>query len=509
MAGQIVETKITDFTGGITNDPRDTRAGVCRMCTNFDIMTDSRRMLPYFSSVSGDSAASTSQKQNFCVGLWTASNPDVWRLFSLGRQSAQDRAEVLMKDLAANGNDDLADDTWLTPTANQSASGAARYELFHYYHKTGKIYGARANQYIWEFTPDGSTAWADSKYDATSITNLTQAITHSADDIMYFGVDNKIIKNDNGTFSVGLTLSTKHYVTSVEERGQYLAISVAHVSGTGQSRVFLWDRNSSLTTIAANIDWGEGVVKVIGEVQGELVGISVCTDATRLTKRIIFKRYAGAGLAVKIGELTCSTATLFLAKQKKDDRLYFMLSATINGAVREGVWSVGFVNGRFSLAHESTPDNDTALGNGVLKNFFFVGDFLFTSYTTNASAYALSKTNTSQNYSATSIWESTIFNAGDVSLKKDLIGISVGAEPLPSGGQIVVKYKTNAETSYTTILTEATDDSLSDSAVNIESSGATLPKDYKEICFQILSTGGAVITGFSFKEQITGKRAYT
>ena len=35
-----------------------------------------------------------------------------------------------------------------------------------------------------------------------------------------------------------------------------------------------------------------------------------------------------------------------------------------------------------------------------------------------------------------------------------------------------------------------------------------LPKDYKEIQFQIISTGGAEITGLSFNEEITGKRPY-
>ncbi len=52
----------------------------------------------------------------------------------------------------------------------------------------------------------------------------------------------------------------------------------------------------------------------------------------------------------------------------------------------------------------------------------------------------------------------------------------------------------------TTIFTEDTNNSISFSAVT------GLPKDYKEIEFQILSTGGAEVTGLSFKEEITGKR---
>jgi len=58
-----------------------------------------------------------------------------------------------------------------------------------------------------------------------------------------------------------------------------------------------------------------------------------------------------------------------------------------------------------------------------------------------------------------------------------------------------LKYKKDAETSFTTIFTHNTDDSLFHEAVNIESSGATLP-EFRELSLRIESTGGAVITGY-------------
>ena len=82
------------------------------------------------------------------------------------------------------------------------------------------------------------------------------------------------------------------------------------------------------------------------------------------------------------------------------------------------------------------------------------------------------------------------------------MGITVTTEPLPTAGQVVLKFKKDEETSFTTIFTEATNDSISFSAVT------SLPKDYKEIQFRIESTGGAEITGFTFKEELTGKRNY-
>ena len=56
------------------NDPRDPAENVARMVTGFDILTNAYKMSPYHDSESGDSAASTSKKQNFCsLGITTKS----------------------------------------------------------------------------------------------------------------------------------------------------------------------------------------------------------------------------------------------------------------------------------------------------------------------------------------------------------------------------------------------------------------------------------------------------
>jgi len=81
-------------------------------------------------------------------------------------------------------------------------------------------------------------------------------------------------------------------------------------------------------------------------------------------------------------------------------------------------------------------------------------------------------------------------------------------EALPTNGQIVLKYRKDKDLvdgAWTTIFTEATDDSIEFDAINI--SGATLP-EYKEIQFRIESTGGAVITGLKWKAEIIDKQKY-
>lgn len=502
-----LETKINRFDGGIVNDPRDTQESTCRVVTNFDIITNPRKLTPYRSNESADSSGSTSRKQNFCVALRTGTT---YKLYGLGVVSGATRAEVLMKDLTTGGSADLSDNTWATPSNNSSASGATSMDLFVYYKKTGLIYGSRSSRYIWAFDPSSVAAWDDTAYDyGATFTYITQGLVHSKDDVLYLGIDNKIIsKNGSGAFAVSLTLPTHYYVTSISEYGNYLAIGCASLVTGGNSRVFLWDRDSSLTTLSESIDWGSGTLKVLEEVDGVLMGISLNgANSTVFADRVIF-RYLNGNKAEKFKEITgTNSTTLLIAKQKVDNRLYFMMSISLNGTTREGVWSLGRSSpGQpFALVHERTPSS-TALVNGNLFNFFILGDFMFQSYSDNGT-YTLVKTIEPVSYSANSIYETKKFNTGDLSITNKLVGVSVNYEPI-DGGTVTMKYRIQGETSYTTIFTHtATLTTNSFSAINITATGATLP-EYKEIEFQIISTGGVVITGYSFKGEVLGKRNY-
>ena len=521
--GKIFEVKIDRFDGGIKNDPRDPSENTCRVVTNFDILTNPRKMTPYRDSESGDSSASTSQKQNFCVGLWTGTNPDVYRLFSLGVVSGGGLAEILMKDLTTGASDDLDDATWASSSYNASASGATAFDLFVFYQKTGLIYGARAGTNIWAFDPVGGAAFADT-HAALTYTNIRQGLVHSKDDILYIpyyydGVSVaanivSAIASKNGTGGISataLSLPKQFRANSICEKGNFLAIGLENVSGVGNSRVFLWDMDSMLATFSETVDIGDGNVKVLEDLNGELVSISLSgANSSRFKDKVYFRVVTSTGYE-EIAVLEGGTSTVLSSqKQKINNRLYFLMSISLNGAVREGVWSVGRNSeGLWTIVHERTPNNDTALTNGALKGFFFVGDFLFIASTNNAGTYQLLKTNNSESLTATSIYESKIFDNGDASLKKKLLGFSIITEPLDDSpaAQVVVKYKIDNETSFTTFLTHDTDGAISDAAVNIESSGASLP-EYKEIQFRIESTNGAVITGFSFKSEVTGRRSY-
>ncbi len=500
---------------GMTNDPRDTTPEVARAIVNFDVVTDPKRAIPYVDSEDGDSNSVLDLMANWCVALRTGTT---YSLYALARQDANARVRVLYKNLTTSAATDLDDNGW-TETANNLGANTIvmngqEINLFMYYPKTGYIYGATTgSSQIWRYDPSGAGAFVDA-HQALTFTTICQGIVHSQDDNMYFGYDNKIAKNDNGSWTVAaLTLPTEFYITSICEYGAYLAIACAPKSGHGRSRVYLWNRSSTLATIAANVDWGQGVIKVLEELEGYLVGISqVGGTSTRLTNRVVFRYYAGSAGAKKFKEFNLGTATVFdieTNKQKIDNRVYFQAVMKINGTSRDGIWSIANTPNGLTVQHERTTINDTALTGATTRNFFIVGDYVFQSYTDNSSNFAVSKTNDQANYTATSIIETVInpnMPAQHRYQRKKLVAVGAMYDPLPTAGQVVVKARVDSAGSYTTIFTETTD-AVVYTEPAATPSGGTFLNDGKELEFQINSTGGAVPTALVYVFEVEESNA--
>lgn len=511
------ETTRNLFDGGIADTLRSTAQNQSGFVTNFDVLTDPRKATPYRSSESGDSSASTNTIKNFCIGLGASST---YRLFGLGQTASA--AKIFVKDLTTGSANDLDDAVWTATSNNTSGSGAVDFNLFVFYKNTGFIYGGRSGRYIFKYDPTGVAAFGETEADLSSFTNLAQGLVHSKDDILYIPHDNKISKNNAGSWTVpALTLPTHFVITSICEYGNYLAIACAPVSGIGNSRVFLWDRDATINTLSESIDAGVGSIKILEEVDGLLVAISQRGGTSSMggggpagtisfVDRVIFQ-YLNGSRFEKFYEMTggSNTTKLPIAKQKVNSRLYFSMLINYNGAIRDGVFSIGrsSPSSGIALIHERTSNNDTALAvTDSIFGFYAIGDYLFISYTTTAgTVVAMSKTLATATYTASSVIESVRFDAGDASRKKELVRFRVKTEFLPSNASVTVKYRVDQNTSWTTILTNSTANSISASAGALQSSPNPFPKDYKEIEFQILSTGGAEVTGYYFEEEITDK----
>lgn len=499
---RLVTVTVPIPTGGVTNDPRDQSASVCRACTNFDIVTDRKRAIPYRDSVDGATNQTTQTYQNFAVALRTGSS---YSLYALGVDTGTGNARVDYKDLTTGSAHDLDDNAWASTSNNAAGGGSCSFNLFVYYKKTGRIYLDNGSTAIQKYDPSGSSAWVTNEV-ALSFSKIAQGIVHSQDDILYVPYDNKIATNNNGSWTTtAFTAPSEFYISSICEYGIYLAIACAPLSGIGRSRVLIWDRNTATTTATSNIDWGEGVLQVIEEIQGFLVGVSYANDTTRTTNRVTCRYYAGASGAIPFKEYTQSGGVTLLkqAKQKMNTRIFFMMSVSLNGAQREGVWSISKnPNEGFVVTHERTPNNDTLLtSTGTLRNFIFTGDYLFQAYVNASATEVLSKTNDQSSFTATAVIE-TIINpsmpSGDKIQRKKLMAVGALYDALPTAGQAIVKAKVNGATSYTTIFTETTDNAVKTEPVPVPSGGSYL-NDGEEFEFRLESTGGAVPSYLVYK----------
>lgn len=481
---------INNFGQSMVSDPRSSR-GV-QLVKHFDNFTRSNALVPYRDVEDAYSGQTTFQGQNFLMY-----NSE---LYVLGRQPSVARALILKKT-------DITDTHWSSPANGEDPTNViTNYNLFAEY--KGVLWGTNT-QGLWSYNV--GTATFTTVAQAFSYTNVTQAIIHSKDDIFYFGYTNSTAsyiasKNGAGAWNItALTLPSNVIVTSLCEYGNFLAIACRPSQIGGKSIVYLWDRDSTLTTVSESIDLGNKDVYVMENIDGILTFVSTTPYLTSANpSKLIFSYYAGGGSDTVLTNLTPrlsgAIGVSVIGRQKYDNRLYFGLTATSwSGTIYDyvGVWSIGRVNGEFLVQFSFKPDNDTLPQH--IKGFYIVRDFVYISYQDASTGdYGMSKTNDQALFTCTSVYTTQINDgmpANDKPKKKQLNAVVVTYEPLPANGQVVLKYKVDNE-SYATVFTETTNNAQFTEMTLAGSTQFTAGRDYQ---FQIESTGGAVITGFGYR----------
>lgn len=518
----IKTVKINRWDGGVVNDGRSKRSNVAKIITNAEVLKNPNKITPFRDSEDGNSNATADHMRNWCIGLGASST---YKLYGLARADGSDVVRILTKELSTGASTDLHDNSW-NETANNDGTTAGVTDdtkgssnLFIYYARTGYIYGAHGGTAIWRYDPDGTDAFVDSHI-ALTYSFIGQGLVHSKDDILYIPYFNAggFILSKNGTATANTTALTlpKHYQPhSICEWGNFLAIGCANINTSGNSIVYLWDRDSSLATLSENYDLGYGTLVMLENISGHLVAVMSVGGNTgdfpvngviKYQHEVHFKILTPSGfetvLILQNTETGTQTTLLPIYKQKINERLHFMMSIGLHGARREGVWSFGKNElGQWTLIHERTPDNDTLTGNtgtgkGALRGFFYVGDYLFQAFVNSSGNHEVTKTNDTASYTATTIFESTInpnMPEEDLYKKKQLKAVVVRYVALPSAGQVVLKQRTDSTTAWASVTaayTETTDNAL---VTEIVANGSTQFTAGRELEFRLESTGGAEI----------------
>ena len=490
-----VELKINNYSGGVSDDPRQETGSGFIISKHFDIFSNPHRLTPYRSleADTHDGSTATGMKQYFVLDFLYASSSA--KLFGLGK-TAGGLTKIVNKADATTGN-------WTLPSSSEG-NGAVKNGCFIEYKDS--LFGFQGTNQIWKYgLLSGTPTIANSaSTTGSTITSVAQGLVFN--DYLYLPYNNKIWRaTDATTFSDAyLLLPTNFKITSITQFGKYIAIAVAPISTfNGVSKVFLWDGTS--TDIQESIDWGEGELRILETIEGMLVGVTdrYLNNAVGAGRgSMIIQVYSG-GIPQVIKEVftkKLTAKTMPISKAVKNNRLFFAAKIMTNDAgteYDEGIWSFGRknINYPFALTLDVI---DESINTSGIQAFGTAGNFFFITHSNDGS---IDKTNDESVYTYSSILETQIINFGDVDSDKKIEVLKVSFRKLVSGETVTLKYKADDATSWTTIGSVSTAGRISRSFTGIEATDVNFASG-REYKFQVISTGGAEITGLTLKATI-------
>lgn len=496
---KIQEIKINNFSGGISDSPRENTGSKFVISKHFDIFADPQKLTPYrdLALDTNDGATSTGMKQ-YLIKDFVYSSTDS-KLYGLGQVVATGFTKIFYKGNATTGN-------WTIPASSEGNGAVQNGCLVEY---KDYLWGFQGSNQVFKWgLLSGTPSITNSVNTVGTITSVAQGII-GKDDNLYLPYNNKLARVvAAGTVSDAvLTLPTDLKITSLTRYGNYLAIGCAPISVyNGKSVTFFWNYTS--TDPQETIDWGPGELRILESIDGMLVSVTdnYLNNATGAGRgSMIIKTYNG-GTPQVVKEVFTQALTgksIPISKVVQNNRVFWAAKIMTNAAgteYNEGLWSFGRKNVAYPYALaldviDENIDTDGIQAFGSAANFFFI---------THSGDGSIDKTSATATYTFTSIYETQIYNSGSTNTDKKLLQFSVETEPLTSGQSVTLKYKVDADTSWTTFGTHSTVGVSARDFFGIESSGLPFPT-HAEIKFRIESTGGAAVTGYALKTQtLTG-----
>lgn len=494
---KIVELKINNFSGGVSDDPRENDATKFQVAKHFDVFSNPSRLTPYrsLSANESDGSTSTAMRQYFIYDYAYATGST--KIYGLG-QTGAGLTKIVYK-VNAPIND------WTLP-ASSEGNGAVQNGCFVEY--KDYLWGFQGTNQVWKW---GLLSGSPSITNSASTTGAT--ITSVANglvfqDYLYLPYNNKIWRaTDATTFSDAyLTLPTNFKITSLTSFGKYIAIGCSPVSTyNGVSKVFLW--NGTSTEVQEVIDWGEGELRILETIEGYLVGV---TDyylnnyfgAGRHS--MIIQMYSG-GVPQVVKEVFSqyqNSKTIPLSKFVKNNRLFWSAKIITDSAGttwNEGIWSFGRKNVNYPFALNLDIINELVDINGI-QAIGKAGNYIFITHSGNGKIGKTNYTDVAL-YPYTSIYESQIFDFGTIDNDKTLLSLKVSFRKQLTGESLTAKYRVDGATAWTTIGTYDTDDMLSHTFLREETNDVDF-KSGREYEFRLESTGGLEITGFVARARV-------
>lgn len=504
----------------MTNDIYNAGIGEFSVSKQFDILTYANRLSP----LRGMTAESVTNSKIGNIIVCSTNG----LMYGVGEDPLNPGVSGKLWQRSGYGGSDL----WQSvPTNNQLSGVVYNPALLVDWRDAGNtktIIWAGANQ-LTASDPLGATGVTNQ---ALTFTSIGQGFVHPADKILYFPYNTTtncligaITTNASpfGSFNAtALTLPKQYRVYGLCSYGNYLAIpaTTSNPASVSASRVFFWNRDTTQTW-DYDVSWGGGLLQVLNNLNGTLVGISAnsgngASGAVQDRASISIKGYEG-GEVFPIFEIAANhlTSAGFPSVTinpnvnfVKNNRLYFSVNIVPSDGISNsyyGLWSVGKNNeGRWTVTIERVATNDNS-ETGVLAAAI-AGDFVCMVHTAEGTlTYTINGQTAPVTYAATSVYESSVnpeMPSIDKPQEKNLVAVAMHFLPLPTGSQVVMKVRvdSNSMADWKTIFTKTptTPDTKSTIYETQIITAMTVP-DGRNIEFRLESTGGAQITGFTYK----------
>lgn len=511
------EVKYNRFDGGFTENQRDTSGYKVWYAENVLLSQGLVTQTTNNKSENSDSYSSA-----YCVVKTIDTGGTV---YGLGQDNATN------KDVSLYSTATEVSDTWALVTNGTIATSLLKLaDPFLLYNPTdGYIYLDGGNNYI--------ARWASGVMTSTYV-----AITGG----MYGGINwqgNMYGYQGTGIYKITtapavtlmISVPAEQTIKQMIPHGNYMAIICS--SATGISKMYLWD-GVTTTTFSDIVEIGRGTVTGGNILDGDIYAV-IGTDNYKILRVM---RYAGSGFQSVYnyyGRGNRAGTSLFTSPASTvktySGHLYFIAVGTRPDSTNTAIYEASlFRYGRtnpdspYSLSCFKTFSSIKSVG-GIAATNNGSNDFVIIESAvsqvqgqrTFAFIYGLAGANTSTCYEQSTTYNTTedtvanssgvlelpTFNAGNAHQQKELKGVAVTTEFLPTAGTVVLKYRKDEELTWTTIYTNTTDSAVSHSATNIESTGVNLPT-FKEIQFRIEFSGNAKLTGFKFKYEELEESSY-
>lgn len=464
------------FDGGLANNPRDTGAYIQNTSGNFDVFAESNSISPY-RDVADDTVGGALVLADIRISeIVTILVSGSLTMVGLGRESTGSaNARILTKPLVDSSWSPAALDTRV-PMLNTLV---AYKDKAFYVTTLGDVMRFDAPSTL---TYIGSLASTYTGYWA-------KPFVHPDDKLLYWGAQNKIFRYDGSSFSSAavLTLPDNAVITSLTNYGGYLAIACRFVGGAQTSCVYLWGRNSALTTLQDIIDYGEGDLMVLENIGGTLVGVKGTSNSVggNVNRKITVLAYQG-GYPQVVEEIH-SNSEVYPFKATKNNTLYF----THSGATT--LYRVGRnAGGDFLVSPDKFLNNGASVA--TCYGFSIINDYAFVTIASGA----LRKTTATDIFTSQSFYQTTInygMDLGDRTKQKRLVAVGVSFAPLTAGQSVELQYSVNGS-AWVSIFIENTVGKVVVESTN-ESTGTPF-LDGEEYEFKVISTGGAEITAIKY-----------